>query len=145
MLYLLTFTEVMKNDKSCVVFPPGIHITLRRIEITNALKTTGSFIIIFTNVFDRGTAFLLPLYYLPGTNFCKQNFTFPLSIFPTPLMTFCKRLYILQWDCKNDKFMIIADFMLLFLFHKIFTLSCSTLKDDNLGDDIWSSIIFRLK
>ena len=54
MLYLLTFTEVMKNDKSCVVFPPGIHITLRRIEITNALKTTGSFIIIFTNVFDRG-------------------------------------------------------------------------------------------
>ena len=54
MLYLLTFTEVMKNDKSCVVFPPGIHITLRRIEITNALKTTGCFIIIFTNVFDRG-------------------------------------------------------------------------------------------
>ena len=63
MLYLLTFTEVMKNDKSCVVFPPGIHITLRRIEITNALKTTGSFIIIFTNVFDRGCTQELRFYY----------------------------------------------------------------------------------
>ena len=83
MLYLLTFTEVMKNDKSCVVFPPGIHITLRRIEITNALKTTGSFIIIFTNVFDRGTcrkhselactAFLLHLHYLPGPNFLQTK------------------------------------------------------------------------
>ena len=72
MLYLLTFTEVMKNDKSCVVFPPGIHITLRRIEITNALKTTGSFIIIFTNVFDRRTSeFLLHLHYLHGPNFFK--------------------------------------------------------------------------
>ena len=71
MLYLLTFTEVMKNDKSCVVFPPGIHITLRRIEITNALKTTGSFIIIFTNVFD--TAFLLHLHYLPGPNFLQTK------------------------------------------------------------------------
>ena len=91
MLYLLTFTEVMKNDKSCVVFPPGIHITLRRIEITNALKTTGSFIIIFTNVFDRGymecntcsiayseLAYILRFYYAyiiyMALIFCKQNF-----------------------------------------------------------------------
>ena len=74
MLYLLTFTEVMKNDKSCVVFPPGIHITLRRIEITNALKTTGSFIIIFTTVFDRGMhAVLLHLHYLPGPNFLQTK------------------------------------------------------------------------
>ena len=51
-------------------------------------------------------------------------------------MTFCKRLYILQWDYKNDKFMIIADFILLSLFYKIFTLSCLTLKDDILGEDI---------
>ena len=72
MLYLLTFTEVMKNDKSCVVFPPGIHITLRRIEITNALKNTGSFIIIFTNVFDRGMLRFYYTYiiYLPLI-FCK--------------------------------------------------------------------------
>ena len=107
MLYLLTFTEVMKNDKSCVVFPPGIHITLRRIEITNALKTTGSFIIIFTNVFDSGMhagkhselLMHLHLYYTYviylALIFCKQNFTVLLSVFSTPLMTFCKELYIL--------------------------------------------------
>ena len=90
MLYLLTFTEVMKNDKSCVVFPPGIHITLRRIEITNALKTTGSFIIIFTNVFDRGctqesTAFLLPLYYLPGSNFSQTKLHLSIINFSHPI------------------------------------------------------------
>ena len=88
MLYLLTFTEVMKNDKSCVVFPPGIHITLRRIEITNALKTTGSIIIIFTNV-------LLHLHYSPGPNFLQIKLHRSIIGFSTPLMTFCKRLYIL--------------------------------------------------
>ena len=87
MLYLLTFTEVMKNDKSCVVFPPGIHITLRRIEITNALKTTGSFIIIFTNVFDRRmhAAFLLHLHYLPGPNFLQTKLHHSINSFFHPI------------------------------------------------------------
>ena len=96
MLYLLTFTEVMKNDKSCVVFPPGIHITLRRIEITNALKTTGSFIIIFTNVFDRGymecntcsiacSAFLLRLYNLHGSNFLQTKLRSSIISFSHPI------------------------------------------------------------